>query len=417
MSALAPSIGRPVRLRTMTTLLGPAFVTAVAYVDPGNVATNVAAGSQYGYLLLWVVVLANAMAALMQYLSAKLGLATGRSLPELLGDRLSAGCRIGFWLQAELVMMATDLAEVLGGAIALQVLLGLPLLTGGLVTGGVSLGLLITHGRRQRSFEQVVAGLLVVIAAGFLVGLLVGAPSPAALATGLLPRLADSRSVLLTASILGATMMPHAVYLHSALARDRFGPVPPCRQRQLLRTVRCDVGTAMLLAGTVNAAMLVMAAGLLPGSAAAESLAKVPAALSGTGGELIGLAFTLALLVSGVASTSVGCLAGQVVMAGLLRRAVPVLMRRLVALVPGLLVLGCGVDPTSALVLSQVVLSFGIPFAVIPLVSLTARRSVMGAAINHRWTTVSAAAVATVVVAVNLLLLGLSAHAAQLWPG
>lgn len=401
----------------MTTLLGPAFVTAVAYVDPGNVATNVAAGSQYGYLLLWVVVLANAMAALMQYLSAKLGLATGRSLPELLGDRLSAGCRIGFWLQAELVMMATDLAEVLGGAIALQVLLGLPLLTGGLVTGGVSLGLLITHGRRQRSFEQVVAGLLVVIAAGFLVGLLVGAPSPAALATGLLPRLADSRSVLLTASILGATMMPHAVYLHSALARDRFGPVPPCRQRQLLRTVRCDVGTAMLLAGTVNAAMLVMAAGLLPGSAAAESLAKVPAALSGTGGELIGLAFTLALLVSGVASTSVGCLAGQVVMAGLLRRAVPVLMRRLVALVPGLLVLGCGVDPTSALVLSQVVLSFGIPFAVIPLVSLTARRSVMGAAINHRWTTVSAAAVATVVVAVNLLLLGLSAHAAQLWPG
>ena len=401
----------------MTTLLGPAFVTAVAYVDPGNVATNVAAGSQYGYLLLWVVVLANAMAALMQYLSAKLGLATGRSLPELLGDRLPAGCRIGFWLQAELVMMATDLAEVLGGAIALQVLLGLPLLTGGLVTGGVSLGLLITHGRRQRSFEQVVAGLLVVIAAGFLVGLLVGAPSPAALATGLLPRLADSRSVLLTASILGATMMPHAVYLHSALARDRFGPVPPYRQRQLLRTVRCDVGTAMLLAGTVNAAMLVMAAGLLPGSAAAESLAKVPAALSGTGGELIGLAFTLALLVSGVASTSVGCLAGQVVMAGLLRRAVPVLMRRLVALVPGLLVLGCGVNPTSALVLSQVVLSFGIPFAVIPLVSLTARRSVMGAAINHRWTTVSAAAVATVVVAVNLLLLGLSAHAAQLWPG
>jgi len=415
MSVLATPVDRPVRLRAVTSLLGPAFVTAVAYVDPGNVATNVAAGSRYGYLLLWVVLLANAMAAVMQYLSAKLGVATGRSLPELLGDRLPAGGRIGFWLQAELVMMATDLAEVLGGAIALQVLLGLPLLAGGLVTGGVSLALLITHGQRQRSFEQLVTGFLVVIAAGFLVGFLVGAPPPGELAAGLLPRLADSRSVLLTASILGATMMPHAVYLHSALARDRFPSVPPHRQRQVLRTVRWDVGAAMLLAGTVNATMLVMAGGLLRGSAAADSLAEVPAALDGTVGGLVGLSFALALLASGVASTSVGCLAGQVVMGGLLRRTVPVLARRLVALAPGLLVLGCGADPTLALVLSQVVLSFGIPFAVIPLVRLTARRSVMGPAVNHRATTVAAAGITGVVVVVNVLLIGLTAGAAQLW--
>lgn len=409
MTVLAGSPERLLRLRSMTSLLGPAFVTAIAYVDPGNVATNVAAGAQYGYLLLWVIFAANAMAAMMQYLSAKLGVVTGKSLAELLRDRLPSALRIGFWVQAEVVMMATDVAEVVGGAIALRILFGLPLLDGGLVTGFVSLLLPALHNRYgQRSFERVITGLLAVIAAGFMASLLVCTPHPGNLVAGMLPRLAGSQSVLLAVGILGATMMPHAVYLHSALVQDRYGPVDAPGQRQLLRMVRWDVGAAMLLAGTVNAAMLVVAATLHRGENAAPTLPEVPAALSRTTGHLIGLLFVVALLASGIAATSIGCFAGQVVMAGLLHRQIPPITRRLATLVPGLVVLAVGVDPTVALVLSQVVLSFGIPFAVIPLVLLTSRRSVMGAATNHRGTALTAGAITAVVITFNMLLIGLS---------
>lgn len=400
---------RLARVRAGVGLLGPAFVAAIAYVDPGNVATNFTAGATSGYLLLWVVVTANLMAVLIQFLSAKLGIVTGMSLPEALRGRLPRALRLGYWAQAELVAMATDLAEVLGGAIALKILFDLPLLVGGLITGAVSMLLLSVQSRfGQRPFERVVTGLLAIIAGGFVAGLFVAGPAAGAVAGGLLPRFADSSSVLLAAGILGATMMPHAVYLHSALARDRYRPVEAAEQKVVLRAVRWDVGVAMLLAGTVNVAMLVVAAAALRGRNLGGSLEAVPAALSVDLGSTVALLFAIGLLASGLAATAVGCYAGAVVMEGLLRRRVPVTLRRLVTLLPALVVLILGVEPTRALVLSQVVLSFGIPFAIIPLVVLTGRRSVMGAAVNGRATTMMASAIVGTVVVLNGVLIGLT---------
>ncbi len=402
---------RLVRLRSGIGLLGPAFVAAIAYVDPGNVATNFTAGSRHGYLLLWVVVAANLMAVLIQFLSAKLGIVTGMSLPQALRDRLPPAVRLGFWAQAELVAIATDLAEVLGGAIALKILFGLPLVLGGVVTGAASLLLLAVQSRYgQRQFERAVAGLLAVIAGGFVAGLFVSTPVAGAVAGGLLPRFAGSGSLLLAVGILGATMMPHAVYLHSALARDRYRPVGEAEQRRVLRAVRWDVGVAMLLAGTVNVAMLVLAATALRGHDLGGSIEAVPAALRLNSGSTVALLFAIGLLASGLAATAVGCCAGAVVMEGLLRRRVPVQVRRLATLLPALAVLAIGIDPTRALVLSQVVLSFGIPFAIIPLMVLTGRRSVMGAAVNGRWTTLAAASVSVAVVALNAVLIVLTLH-------
>ncbi|MCP2169293.1 Nramp family divalent metal transporter [Goodfellowiella coeruleoviolacea] len=406
--ASRPPVGR---LRSGLALLGPAFVAAIAYVDPGNVATNTSAGAQYGYLLVWVLVVANVMAGLVQYLSAKLGLVTGRSLPEVLRTTLRRPARLAYWAQAEVVAMATDLAEVLGGAIALYLLFDLPLLVGGLITGLVSTGLLLVQDRRgQRPFERVVTGLLLVIAIGFAAGLLVAPPAPGEALAGLLPAFAGSDSLLLATGMLGATVMPHAVYLHSALARDRHGQPAegPARDR-LLTATRFDVGTAMLLAGAVNMAMLLLAASGLRGvPGAGDDLVGVHAAIEHTLGWGVALLFAIGLLASGFASTSVGCYAGAVVMAGLLRVRVPLLVRRLLTLLPALVVLALGVDPTWSLVLSQVVLSFGIPFALVPLVVLTARRDLMGSAVNHRATTVAAVLVAGAVTLLNLTLVYLT---------
>lgn len=401
------------RTRAVVALLGPAFVAAVAYVDPGNVATNVAAGAQYGYLLVWVVVVANLMACLVQYLSAKLGLATGMSLPEALRDRIPKWGRLAYWAQAELVAMATDLAEVLGGAIALNILFDLPLLLGGLITGMVSTGLLAVQTRRgQRSFERVITGLLAVVAIGFVAGLFVTPPSLADTLNGLRPAFDGSDSVLLAAAMLGATVMPHAVYLHSALARDRHGRADLSTWRTLLTATRWDIGLAMLLAGATNLAMLLLAATSLQGEQTDGSLQGAHDAVSAHLGDAVALLFALGLLASGFASTAVGGYAGAVVMQGLLQRGVPLLLRRSITMVPALVVLAAGVDPTTALIASQVVLSFGIPFALIPLVALTARRSVMGSAVNRRYTTAAALLVVGVVVALNIFLLAITAETA-----
>jgi manganese transport protein len=401
-------------------LLGPALVAGVAYVDPGNVASNMTAGAGYGYLLVWVVVVANVIAWLVQYLSAKLGVVTGRSLPELLGDRLQHRfARRAYWLQAELVAMATDIAEVIGGAVALQLLFGLPLLLGGLITGAVSMVLLAIQGRRgARPFEFVVIGLLAVVTVGFLAGLLVAPPDPSAALGGLAPRFTDSGSVLLAASILGATIMPHAIYAHSALARDRFGsapvhpsgdPEPPARTplARLLTATRWDVTLAMIVAGAVNLGMLLLAAATLPGVEGTDSLEGAHAAISAQLGPLIGTLFAIGLLASGLASTAVGAYAGAEIMHGLLRVRIAMPVRRLITLVPALLILGLGVDPTFALVLSQVALSFGIPFALIPLVALTARRRTLGRYANRPWTTVAGIVAATLLIALNAVLLWL----------
>ncbi|MBW4718981.1 Nramp family divalent metal transporter [Saccharothrix obliqua] len=384
------------RVRSGAALLGPAFVAAIAYVDPGNVATNTAAGARYGYLLVWVLVVANVMAGLVQYLSAKLGLVTGRSLPEAVRDRVPRSVRLAYWGQAEVVAMATDLAEVIGGAIALNLLFDLPLLLGGVITGVASTVLLLIQDKRgQKPFERVITTLLVVIAIGFAAGLLVAPPS-GEVVTGLVPRFDGAESVLLAAGMLGATVMPHAVYLHSALARDRHGRAP-----HLLRTTRVDVVTAMVLAGAVNLAMLLLAASALRDAPDVESLEGVHRAIGSELGGGIALLFAVGLLASGFASTAVGCYSGAVVLDGLLNTRVPLLTRRLVTLVPALAILVVGVDPTYALVLSQVVLSFGIPFALIPLVWLTARRDVMGEHVNHRAVTAAAILVAAAVIALN----------------
>jgi manganese transport protein len=398
------------RLRPSWLLLGPAFVAAIAYVDPGNVAANVSAGAQFGFLLVWVIVAANAMACLVQYLSAKLGLVTGQSLPEAVGGRLRRRSRLTYWLQAELVAMATDLAEVMGGAIALYLLFDLPLLAGGVITGIVSLLLLILKDRRgQRVFERVITGLLLVIAIGFLTSLFVEPPPIDAAAAGLVPKFAGSESVLLAAAMLGATVMPHAVYLHSGLARDRHGhPDPGPMRRMLLRVTRWDVGMAMLIAGAVNLSMLLVAATNLQGRDGTNSIEGAHAAVQDTLGPTVALLFAIGLLASGLASSSVGAYAGAMIMQGLLHISIPMVMRRLITLIPALVILAIGLDPSRALVLSQVVLSFGIPFALIPLVRLTSNRGLMGEDTNHRVTTAFGWAVAALISLLNVVLIYLT---------
>ncbi len=393
-------------VRGTLTFFGPAFVAAIAYVDPGNFATNFSAGARYGYLLLWVIVAANLVAMLVQALSAKLGLATGHNLPELCRERFPQPVTRLMWVQAELVAIATDLAEVIGGAVALNLLFGLPLFLGGVLTGLVAFALLALQNRGYRPFELAIAGLLGVILLGFLTTLLRIHLPGAALASGLVPRFEGTGSVLLATGILGATVMPHVIYLHSALTQDRTRPADHAERRFLLRRTQLDVVVGLGLAGLVNAAMLVVAAALFAGSdtPGIDTLQGVHAGLARVLDQPAAFAFALALLASGFASSGVGTYAGQVVMQGFVRRRIPLVVRRLLTLAPALVVLGLGLDPTGALVASQVVLSFGIPFALVPLVVLTRDRAVMGDLVNRRVTTMVAATVAAGIIGLNLFL-------------
>lgn len=391
-------------------LLGPAFVAAIAYVDPGNVAANLSAGTEYGYLLVWVLVAANIFAVIVQYLSAKLGLVTGKSLPELLGEKLPRRGRLLYWGQAELVAAATDLAEVIGGAIALQILFDLPLLAGGVIVGAVSMIILAVQSRRgQRPFEFVIMTFLAIIAVGFVAGLLISPVDWSATAAGIVPRFEGARSVLLAASMLGATVMPHAIYLHSAFARDRHGvTTDPGRIRRLLSATRVDVILALIIAGSVNIAMLLLAASSLPGVTGTDTIQGAHHAIEAALGPAIGVIFAIGLLASGLASTSVGCYAGATIMGGLLHIRIPLLVRRAVTMIPALVILGIGFDPTYALVLSQVFLSIGIPFALVPLVWMTSRSSLMGSFVNRMPLRVAAVTVTLAIVMLNLLLLYLT---------
>jgi manganese transport protein len=391
-------------------LLGPALVAGVAYLDPGNVASNMTAGAVYGYLLVWVVVVANLAAWLVQYLSAKLGVVTGSSLPELMGERLRPrSVRLAYWLQAEIVAMATDLAEVIGGAIALYLLFGIPLLLGGIITGAVSVLVLLVQSRRgAKPFERLVATLMLVIAVGFTVGVFVKPPDAGQVLGGLVPRFEGTGSLLLAASIIGATVMPHAIYAHSALSRDRFGVRPSgASTRLLLRATRIDVTVALGVAGSVNLAILLVAATSLQGVEGTQTLQGAHAAIDDAMGPVVATLFAVGLLASGLASTSVGAYAGAEIMHGLLRLRLPLLTRRLITIIPALAVLAVGIDATTALVASQVVLSFGIPFALIPLVYLTAGRTTMGESVNRRLTTITASVVAGLLVILNVTLLAL----------
>jgi manganese transport protein len=407
-TADAPTATHGVASTRLLWLLGPALVAGVAYLDPGNVASNMTAGARYGYLLVWVVVAGNLMAWLIQYLSAKLGIVTGTSLPEVLGVRLRRPTsRRLYWIQAELVAMATDLAEIIGGAVALNLLFGLPLLAGGVITGVISMLVLTVQTRRgPRVFERVIVALLLIITVGFTAGVFFAPPDAGSVLDGLVPRFEGTDSVLLAASILGATIMPHAIYAHSALTRDRF-PMQegPAATKRLLWATKWDVTIAMAIAGTVNLAILLLAASALQGVPGTDSLEGAYAALQSTLGPVVATVFAVGLLASGLASTSVGAYAGAEIMHGLLHIRVPLLLRRLVTLIPALFILGVGFDPTQALVLSQVVLSFGIPFALIPLVWLTAQRGLLGDFANRWFTTAAGGLAAVLLVALNAVLL------------
>jgi manganese transport protein len=390
-------------------LLGPAFVAAIAYVDPGNVAANLTGGARYGYLLVWVLVAANLIAAMVQYQSAKLGIVTGQTLPELLGERMRPAARRSFWAQAELVAVATDLAEVIGGAIALNLLFGLPLFLGGIIVGVVSMVLLGLQSRfGQRPFESIIVGLLAIIAIGFLAGLFVNPPDGGEILAGLVPRFAGTDSVLLAAGMLGATVMPHAIYVHSALARDRHGRATDANRKHVLRSTKWDVMLALGLAGVVNLGMLLLAAVNLGGVSGTDTIEGAHHAIEIALGPVIAFVFAIGLLASGLASTSVGSYAGATIMAGLLHRQIPIFVRRVITIIPAVGILAFGIDPTWALVLSQVFLSFGIPFALIPLLRLTSDRTVMGQSANSlvvRWIL---ATIVVLVVVLNVALIVLT---------
>ena len=395
------------RVRATLAMLGPAFVAAIAYVDPGNFATNLQAGARYGYLLLWVVLAANLIAMLIQYLSAKLGIVTEQNLPELLRARFPRAVTRGMWVQAEVMAMATDIAEFLGAAIGLNLLFGVPLLPAGLITGAIAFGILALQTRGYRRFELAITALLGIIFAGFLYETLRIGPSAHASLHGLLPGLSGTSSVYLAVGILGATVMPHVIYLHSALTNGRT-PVRNDRERaRVLRFERLDVIVALGLAGLVNIAMLAVAAKLFhtSGLSGLSSLSQAHAGFAHLVGGGAALAFAVALLASGASSSSVGTYSGQVVMAGFLNVRVPLVVRRAITMLPAILVLAAGTNATSALVLSQVVLSFGIPFALVPLVMVTGRRDVMGAHVNRRLTTVLAWGCAILITGLNVFLL------------
>jgi manganese transport protein len=384
-------------------LFGPAFVAAIAYVDPGNFATNFSAGAEFGYLLLWVIVAANLLAMLIQTLSAKLGLATGRNLPELCRDHFPRPVSRGMWVQAELVAIATDLAEVIGGAIALHLLFGIPLFTGGVITGIVAFGLLALQSRGYRPFELAIAGLFGVILLGFLSTVLRIDIVASDAVAGLVPAFDGTSSLLLATGILGATVMPHVIYLHSALTQNRIPARTAADRRYLFRHQQIDVLVGMGLAGLVNASMLIIAAALFFGTDIpnTDTLEGVHAGLARVLDQPAAFLFALALLASGFASSGVGTYSGQVVMQGFIRRSIPLMVRRGLTLAPALVVLGIGVDPTRALVISQVVLSFGIPFALVPLVLLTRRKDIMAELVNHRLTTWVAGGAALLIIGLN----------------
>jgi manganese transport protein len=395
-------------LRAVTPFLGPAFIAAVAYVDPGNFATNMAGGAQFGYALGWVVLGANLMAMLVQSMSAKLGIATGLSLPEVCRERLPRGLVIFLWLQAELVAMATDLAEFTGAALGLNLVFGLPLWISAVLAGLATFAVLGMEVGGFRRLEAAITALTGVVVIAFCLELLMTRPPAGAVAAGVFEPKLPGGAALLAVSIVGATVMPHVIYLHSALVRGRVASTDDAKRRRIFRFEVVDVLCAMGLAGLINLAMLAIAATVFfsrGDTSAGQDLGRVVSGLDAYVGTHAGTVFGVALLVSGIASSCVGTMSGQVVMEGFLRRRIPVFVRRAVTMIPAIVLLAVGFNPTRALVLSQVFLSFGIPFALIPLVAFTARRSVMGALVNKRATTAAAVAVTVVIVGLNVYLL------------
>jgi manganese transport protein len=395
-------------VRGVWPFLGPAFVASVAYVDPGNFATNMAGGAQFGYLLLWVILTANLMGMVIQSMSAKLGIATGMNLPEVCRERFPRTASVLLWIQAEIIAMATDLAEFIGAAIGLNILFDIPLFPAALITSAAAFAILALQARGFRRLEAVIAAFIGVIVVAFAAQVFLADPSRSDIAQGFIPGFEGSESVLLAVGILGATVMPHVIYLHSALTQHRVLGATDEEKRRIFRFELVDVVIAMGIAGLVNMSMLVIAAAVFHENGmtdAGDDLVQVADVLGTELGSHANLLFGVALLASGLSSSSVGTLAGQVVMQGFVRRRIPLFLRRAITMAPALLIIAAGVDASRALVLSQVALSFGIPFALIPLVWFCRDRSLMGALVNRRSTTVVAVAIAALIIGLNVFLL------------
>jgi manganese transport protein len=388
--------------------LGPAFIAAVAYIDPGNFATNIAGGAKFGYLLLWVVLAANLIAMLVQTQSAKLGIATGKNLAELCRETFPRRASIGLWLQAEVVAMACDIAEVVGAALGLNLLFGIPLFPAGVIAGAGAFAILALQQMGLRRLEAGITALVGVVVASFVIELFHAKPAGGEIAKHLvLPGFSGSESLLLATGIIGATVMPHVIYLHSALTQRRVVGRNDGERRKILGFERVDVVIALSLAGAVNLSMMIVAAALFHGSGM-TGVDSIEGAFDGLKTLVSGnsaTVFGIALLASGFASSSVGTMAGQVVMQGFIRRRIPLFLRRAITLAPALLVLALGFNPTDALVASQVVLSFGIPFALVPLLLIARRRDVMGSLANPPWLTAVAGVLAALIIGLNAFLI------------
>jgi len=388
--------------------IGPAFIASIAYMDPGNFATNIQGGAQFGYLLVWVIVASNLMAMLIQSLSAKLGIATGMNLAEMCRDQFPRPLVIGMWVAMEFMAMATDLAEFLGAAVGFNLLFNIPLFQAGLLTALTTFIILSLEKRGFRPLEAVITAFVGVIAVCYLIETILDQPAFGEIAYhAVVPMFAGTESVLLATGILGATVMPHVIFLHSALTQGRIVTRDPVQLKRLFRFELIDVAIAMGLAGLVNMAMLIMAAATFHTAGLTEigELETAYRTLTPLLGGAASAVFAISLLASGLSSSTVGTMAGQVIMQGFMHRKISVWIRRLVTMIPSLAVIAIGLDPTRTLVISQVVLSFALPFAIIPLVMFTARRDLMGVLVNHRVTTILASFVAAVIVALNIFLL------------
>jgi manganese transport protein len=390
-------------VRAYVAFAGPAVVASIAYMDPGNFATNIQAGARYGYTLLWVVLLANLIAMLFQALSAKLGIVTGKNLAEMCREEFSRPVAIAMWIVSEIAAMATDLAEFLGGAIGLSLLFGLPLLAGMVVTAVIVYAILMFDRFGFRPIEVVISSLVGVIGVCYLVEMLIAPVDWRAAALGtVLPQLPDGEALLLAVGIIGATVMPHAVYLHSGLTQGRIPARNAAETRTVLRISNTEVVVALAIAGLVNMAMVMMASSAF--HAGHSDVAEIETAyhtLTPLLGGAAATVFLVSLLASGVSSSTVGTMAGQMIMQGFVNFRIPVWVRRLVTMIPAFVVVAMGVNATRALVLSQVLLSIALPLPMIALLMFTRRKDVMGEFVNGRVTNAAAVIGAAVVLGLN----------------
>ncbi|MBD8134643.1 Nramp family divalent metal transporter [Bacillus sp. CFBP 13597] len=394
-------------IKKLLPYLGPAFIAAVAYIDPGNYATNITAGSKYGYTLLWVIFASNLMAVLIQSLSAKLGIATGKNLPELCREKFSKKTSFLLWIQAEAVIMATDLAEFIGAALGIYLLFDLPLITSAFIAAIGSFAILEIQRRGYRTFEALITVMIFVVVIAFGAQVFYAKPDTSAVVLGLFtPKFEGVDSILLSAGMLGATVMPHAIYLHSSLTQRRIVGVNDMERKRIYRFELIDIIIAMLIAGAINAAMVIVSAALFhKNGALVEDLDVAYQQFGAMLGPSVAMFFGIGLLFAGLSSSSVGVMTGDVVMQGFIKRHIPIYLRRVITTVPPLLIILWGVNPSKALVMSQIVLSFGIAFALVPLIMFTSNKKIMGSLVNHKITSSIAWLIAVLIIGLNLFLL------------